>query len=233
MQLDFMAGDGFRLYQGDAIDFLKSLPDASIDCVITDPAYESLEQHRSRGTTPRLVNWFETFPNDRFPELFTEFYRVLKQNSHCYVFCDQVTMFHIKPIGESVGFKFWKPIVWDKEAIGMGYHYRSQYEMILFFEKGKRKLNDLGIGDVISQKRLRKGKQNPDCYPTEKPVEVAEILVKQSTQPGEIILDCFAGSCSTGVAALNQDRRFIGADISDDAIELAKHRFCQRHEQAA
>lgn len=233
MQLDFMGSDGFRLYQEDAIDFLKGLPDASIDCVVTDPAYESLEQHRSRGTTPRLVNWFTTFPNDRFPELFSELYRVLKQNSHCYVFCDQTTMFHIKPIGEAVGFKFWKPIVWDKEAIGMGYHYRSQYEMILFFEKGKRKLNDLGIGDVISQKRLRKGKQNPDCYPTEKPVEVAEILVNQSTRPGEIVLDCFAGSCSTGAAALNQGRRFIGADISDDAIELAKHRFCHRHEQVA
>ncbi|WP_366944968.1 hypothetical protein, partial [uncultured Bradyrhizobium sp.] len=46
-----------------------------------------------------------------------------------------------KPFGEQAGFKFWKPIVWDKVQIGMGYHYRCRYEFVLFFEKGKRRLN--------------------------------------------------------------------------------------------
>jgi DNA modification methylase len=54
-------------------------------------------------------------------------------------------MFIVKPIAEKMGFKFWKPIIWDKVKIGMGYHYRSRYENILFFEKYKRKLNDLSI----------------------------------------------------------------------------------------
>ncbi|MFP9068722.1 DNA methyltransferase, partial [Enterococcus faecalis] len=69
----------------------------------------------------------------------------MKKNSHFYLFCDQETMFVIKPIAESMGFKFWKPIVWDKVSIGMGYHYRARYEFIPFFEKGKRKLNNLSI----------------------------------------------------------------------------------------
>ena len=51
-------------------------------------------------------------------------------------------MFVVKPIAESVGFKFWKPLIWDKQKMGMGYHYRARYEFILFFEKGKRHLND-------------------------------------------------------------------------------------------
>ena len=63
-------------------------------------------------------------------------------------------MFVAKPEAESAGFKFWKPLVWDKRTIGMGYHYRARYEFILFFEKGKRRLNDLGIADVISVPRF-------------------------------------------------------------------------------
>lgn len=48
-------------------------------------------------------------------------------------------MFVIKPLAEKMGFQVSEPIVWDKVAIGMGYHYRARYEFILFFEKGKRK----------------------------------------------------------------------------------------------
>lgn len=138
--------------QGDAVEWLGSLPAESVDLVITDPAYESLEKHRAKGTTTRLSHsksssndWFPIFPNARFGGLFEQLYRVLKRDTHCYMFCDQETMFVAKPIGESVGFKFWKPIVWDKKRIGMGYHYRARYEFVLFFEKGKRRLSDLGI----------------------------------------------------------------------------------------
>ena len=62
----------------------------------------------------------------------------------------QGTMFVAKPEAERAGFKFWKPLVWDKRTIGMGYHYRARCEFILFFEKGKRRLNDLGVADVLS-----------------------------------------------------------------------------------
>jgi len=124
----------YSLHNGDAVEWLQTLPDDSIDLVITDPAYESLEKHRAIGTTTRLKNsksssndWFTIFPNSRFPELFTEIYRVLKNNSHFYLFCDSDTMFVAKPIGEACGFKFWKPIVWDKKKIGMGYHYRARH----------------------------------------------------------------------------------------------------------
>lgn len=202
----------------DAMDWLKTLEDNSIDLFITDPPYESLEKHRKIGTTTRLKQsksssnqWFDIFPNNRFYDLFKEIYRVMKKNSHFYLFCDQETMFAVKPIAESVGFKFWKPIVWDKQAIGMGYHYRARYEFILFFEKGKRKLNDLGIADVLEYKRVWKG------YPTEKPVELLEVLIKQSSNEGEVIADSFFGSGATFIAASNLSRNYIGCDIADSA----------------
>src|SRR3954471_16064022 len=109
------------LHTSDAVDFLRSVGPGSLDLVITDPPYESLEKHRAIGTTTRLKHskassndWFAIFPNVRFPELFAEVYRVLRRHAHFYLFCDPETMFVAKPAGEQAGFKFWKPLIWDK-----------------------------------------------------------------------------------------------------------------------
>ena len=117
-----------------------------------------------------------------------------------------------------MGFRFWKPLIWDKMKIGMGYHYRARYELILFFEKGKRKLNDLGVADIIQVPRIRNG------YPAEKPVEVADVLIRQSTVGAETVIDPFMGSASTGVAAVGVGRRFMGNDLCDRAVEVATQR---------
>ncbi|WP_080174005.1 DNA-methyltransferase [Photobacterium toruni] len=214
-----------QLYQQDAVEWLSSLADNSIDLLITDPPYESLEKHRKIGTTTRLKNsksssnqWFDIFPNQRFQILLEQAYRVLKPNSHFYLFCDQETMFYIKPIAEQVGFKFWKPIVWDKVAIGMGYHYRARYEFILFFEKGKRKLTNLSIPDVLEFKRVYRG------YPTEKPVTLIKTLIEQSSVEGDIVADPFFGSGSTLVAAQQLQRQAWGNDISDAAHQHLRGR---------
>src|SRR5215468_1878519 len=208
----------FELYSQDAVCWLTSQQGESVDLVVTDPAYESLEKHRAIGTTTRLKHskassndWFKIFPNARFGELFRELYRVLRKDSHFYLLCDAETMFIAKPEAEQAGFRFWKPLVWDKCTIGMGYHYRARYEMILFFEKGKRRLNDLGVPDVIEVPRVRNG------YPSEKPVALGDLLVRQSTAPWNLVVDPFAGSGAFGVAAVRAGRRFAGADISKDA----------------
>ncbi|MGC4087408.1 MAG: hypothetical protein QM756_05870 [Polyangiaceae bacterium] len=111
----------FQLFQYDAVEWLRSLPAESVDLVITDPPYESLEKHRAVGTTTRLKVsaassnvWFRIFPNARFPELFSELYRVMRKHSHFYLVCDSETAFIAKPEAEKAGFKFWKPLVWDK-----------------------------------------------------------------------------------------------------------------------
>jgi len=217
-----------ELAQLDAVQWLKTLPSDSVDLLITDPPYESLEKHRAIGTTTRLKvsagssnPWFTVFPNARFGELFGEVYRVLKRNSHFYLMCDQETAFIAKPIAETAGFKFWKPLIWDKCTIGMGYHYRARYEFVLFFEKGKRKLNDLGIADVLTAPRVRGG------YPAEKPVALSETLILQSSSAGDVVADPFMGSGSVGVATLKLSRRFLGNDVSDSALAHSRGRFAQ------
>jgi site-specific DNA-methyltransferase (adenine-specific) len=218
----------YHMTTGDAVDWLKSWPVESFDVVVTDPPYESLEKHRAIGTTTRLTHskassndWFQVFPYSRFGELFVELFRVLKKDAHLYVFSDTETMFVAKPAGEAAGFRFWKPLVWDRKRIGMGYHYRSRYQFILFFEKGKRKLNSLGVADVIEAERVDQG------YPTEKPVEVIEVLLRQSSDPGQVACDPFAGSGSTGVAAIKNERHFWGCDICLEAVEVSTNRLVE------
>ena len=208
-----------NLFNEDAFTFLNKLEPESIDLIVTDPPYESLEKYRI-GTGKRLKNWFGIIQNSSFPRLFEAFYRVLKENTHLYMMCDQETAFVARQIGIDAGFKFWKPLVWDKQKIGMGYHYRAQYEFILFFEKGKRKLNDFSIPDVLSVKRIK----SKSAYPTEKPVELGRTLIEQSTNPGETVLDPFMGSGAFGVAAVELGRGFIGNDISKEAFDLAQKR---------
>jgi site-specific DNA-methyltransferase (adenine-specific) len=229
----------FRLYQGDAIELMRSLPDASIDCIDLDCAYESLERHRAVGTTTRLKKsdassneWFPIFRNACFPDLFAEAWRVLKKNTHFYFWCDDETAEIAKPIARDAGLKFWNTIIWAKTkgvvsvdtmeqsdvSIGLGYHYRRSHENILMFEKGKRKLLNLGIADVLCFPRIK------GSYPTEKPVDLHKVLIANSTLPGDIVLDPFMGSGSAGSAAIRLGRSFIGGDIKESAVALARQR---------
>ena len=215
----------FRIAKADAVTWLGTLEDESVDLAVTDPAYESLEKHRAIGTTTRLKrskassnDWFSIFPNARFPELFQELYRVLRRDRHLYMFCDAETMFVVKPIAEAAGFRFWKPIVWNKKRIGLGYHYRCSYELVLFFEKGKRKLNDLSIPDILEEKSIRGG------YPAEKPSALSSVFIRQSSEPGELVIDPFMGSGSVGVAALSQGRSFAGTDLCAEAVTITERR---------
>src|SRR5437764_10334106 len=143
-----MATPRFQLVQLDAVAWLRSLPSASVDLLITDPPYESLEKYRAIGTTTRLKHskassndWFAIFPNARFPELFTEVYRVLRRDAHFYLYCDPETMFVAKPLAEAAGFKFWKPLIWDK-CLGP--------DTPVWTERGVVRIAGLAAGDRVA-----------------------------------------------------------------------------------
>ena len=217
------------LNRGDAVEWLREIPGTSVDLVITDPPYESLEKHRAVGTTTRLKHskassndWFEIFPNDRFEELFTEIYRGTQEGSALLPVLrsgnDVCRQAHRRTNRVSI---LETSHIWDKLKIGMGYHYRARYELVLFFEKGKRKLNDLGVPDIIQAPRIYKG------YPTEKPVEVSEVLIRQSSQPGELVIDPFVGAGATGVAAVHLQRDFMGNDLCQEAVDITTERLVQ------
>lgn len=150
--------------QADAILSLEALPDSSVDLFCMDIAYESLERHRSKGTTTRLKQsksssnpWFGIFPNTKLLPLVMQCYRTLKTERHAYFWCDDETGQLMWELCQFAGFYPWKFLTWvkvrstvdgrrsadgtpwrtaaDQVRFGTGYHYPGAVEKILFVEK--------------------------------------------------------------------------------------------------
>ena len=223
MQTEIEIGENQRRWSvehADALKFLQSQNSSSAGLVITDPAYDSLENHRQIGTTTRLTgDWFSVVGDDYYRPLFLEIHRVLRPDAHGYCFCDQSTLPLIRDAVRFSALDWFKFLIWDKVHIGMGYRYRARHELIAFFGRGTgRQVADLGVGDVLECPRVHGG------YPTEKPVDLLRLLITQSSDPGDLVVDPFTGSGSTGSAALLEGRRFAGCDLDEDAVALAKDR---------
>lgn len=227
----------FDLHEGDALSYLReSVPSDSVDTICVDPPYASLEKHRKTGTTTRLKVsegssnvWFPVIENEVLLDHAKEWLRVLKPGRHLYLLCDPETSYDIVPELKAAGWIWGNRLVWNKGWIGMGYHYRRKYEDVLFFTKKpkgdekKRRLRDLGMADVLDKPEYRALK-GAGYYPTQKPCALLQALIHQSTEPGELVLDPFCGSGSTGEAALANGCRFLGIDITPEAIRRSTER---------
>jgi site-specific DNA-methyltransferase (adenine-specific) len=218
----------FDIREQDCIEFLRSLPDASVDLIITDPAYSGMNQHMRFGHgrivghygKPDNERWFQEFSDD--PESYAEFLgecrRVLRQDRHVYIMFDSFSMLSLGALMRGF-FEVKGVIVWDKVHLGMGHYFRRRHEQIVFASKGRRKLSRRDIPDVWAVPRIHGA-----AYPTQKPVRLFEYMVEASADPGFVVCDPFCGSGSSGVAAVRHGCDFIGADIDARAVELSRDR---------
>jgi site-specific DNA-methyltransferase (adenine-specific) len=191
-----------RLVEADAREFLPTLPDQSVDLIVTDPPY-----HFDRGAH-YFRQWFAELGDDEWGPVFRELHRVLRQDAHAYVFCDRRTHPIFDAAAAAAGFTVHPPLVWDKLSIGLGGGaWRSQHELIAFYSKGSRQGNHRNRGDVLHAPRIARG------YPTEKPLAVILPLIEQASLPGEIVLDPFCGSGTVGNAARRLERRALLIDV--------------------
>lgn len=205
-----------KLINADCLEVLAGLPDKSIDCVITDPPYGiDFQSHRHRRKYDKIKNDNDlSFLDDLNKELF----RVMKDNTHIYQFCSFKTIDKFKVAFEKY-FQLKNIIVWNKGNFGTGNYYRYKYEFCLFGIKGDKKIKSHGIGDVIDCDGT-----NNKLHPTQKPTKLIKILMEQSSDEGDVVLDPFMGSGSTGEVAKMLNRDFIGIEINKEYFEIAKNR---------
>ena len=97
--------------------------------------------------------------------------------------------------------------------------YAPKYEMIIFAHKGRRILNGFRYADIIQAKRT-----GNKYHPTEKPTDLLELFINNSTDESNTVLDCFMGSGSTGVACINTNRKFIGIELDNTYFNIARER---------
>lgn len=208
---------------------------ARFDLIVTDPPYDSLTKWAGVGTTARMGfgrgrdaaasdKFYPTIDRDDMWQVLMALDNLAKENSYTYIMADgeymPVLLAWVRESGE-LSWNYSKPLVWDKINAGMGYHWRSTHEYIVMFQKGRKRLNDLGKQDVFRYKRVTGG------YPTEKPFQLFEDLILNSTQPGDWVLDPFCGSGVTAAVCQKHGRNCVTLDISPRATEWAQRRLEQ------
>lgn len=209
-----------QVYNTDAIKWLKTLDNDSVDLIVSDPPYR-VTQHGHSGLggifktkvgedkklNGKLFEHNEVDVNDYAGEL----YRVLKPDSHCYIMTNDRNLQNFMNVFTNIGFNFCKLLIWDKQNKITNQYYMNQVEYILFMYKGRNKqINNCGTSNLISVNNVKNKTHN---HPTEKPVELMEILIKNSTNEGDLVLDPFVGVGATPVACQNLKRNFIGCEL--------------------
>lgn len=215
-----------------AMQELKKIKDNSIDLIVTDPPYK-VTKRGSAGNVggmlkKELTNKGKIFKHNDIDinEYAKEFYRVLKDKSHCYVMTNNLNLIEYLNVFTNSGFKFTKSLIWNKGNKIMSQSYMSQFEYILFFKKnGHKKINFCGTSDILEiPNKKTKDENGKNIHDTEKPIELMEILIKNSSNENDLVLDPFAGSGSTALACINLNRKFISYEIDETYQKIANER---------
>lgn len=218
------------LYLGDARDLLPVIGNVSMVC--TDVPYE-LESGGPSGLMggkfdPAVYdNSGEFIPCDiEFGEFMPLVADVLPQG-HAYFMVNNRYVAEIENAALAAGFRFHNWLVWDKGTCTPNRWYMKNCEFTLFVFRGEgRLINDCGSRQLIRCPNVIGG-----VHDTQKPVALMEHYIRNSSQLGETVLDPFMGSGTTGVAALNLGRKFIGIEKDYDHFTNACKRIIEETRQ--
>lgn len=220
------------IIQGDCLQIMSQIPDGSIDLIVTDPPYK-LTQRGSSGTmsgywTTDAAKKGTVFEHNdiEIEQYLPEFYRILKEDAHCYIMCNNLNMPHFFDVIGKSKFHFVKLLVWDKQTKICGKYYMGQIEFIFFLRKGKDKpINDCGVSDLFSfPNKKEKNADGLNIHDSQKPVGLMQTLIRNSSNEGDIVLEPFCGSGTTCIAALRENRKYIGIELDPKYYEVAKKR---------
>lgn len=187
-----------QVVHGDCIPIMRSMPSSSLDLVIADPPY--LVRYRPRDG--------RGFPNDDnaawlLPS-YREMYRLLKPDAFCVSFYGWPWIDRFMATWKQAGFRPVSHLVWNKPYCSREGYTRSYHEVGFLLAKGSPARSAKPPCDVLPWEYT-----DNKLHPTEKPVVAIAPLIDAFSKPGDIILDPFAGSGTTGVAARSFGRHFI------------------------
>lgn len=242
------------IHRGDCIEVLRSLPDASVDMVFADPPYNlQLGGDLLRPDNSKVDavddDWdkFGSFAEyDAFTRAWLkECRRVLKPEGSIWVIGSYHNVFRLGAAIQDLGFWVLNDIIWRKsnpmpnfkgtrftnahETLIWAARSREQkrytfnYDALKAFNEDTQMRSDWTLALCTGEERI-KDADGKKAHPTQKPEALLHRLILASTKPGDLILDPFFGSGTTGAAAKRLGRRFIGLEKEDEYIAVAKTR---------
>ena len=218
----------FELWNGDCLELMKNIPDGSVDLVLTDPPYivETSGGGLYKGESVKYNKEIEFMKNGFSENVLEEICRIMKK-INVYFFCSQ------KQIPILIDFFVnkkkcnWNLICWHKTNVvpACGNKYLTDTEYILFFrEKGVKVYGTYETKKTYYVTPTNQKEKKLYGHPTIKPQEILKNLIVNSTTENGVVLDCFMGSGSTGVACVNTNRHFIGIELDEGYFNIAKKR---------
>lgn len=217
----------YSLLFGDCLERMKEIPDASVDLCVSDIPYKLTGGGKGDGANSKrpkgiLSDNSQLMNVPKFEDWLPDLYRIMKDGTHIYLMCNFKNLNDLMNKSLAVGFKHINLLVWEKNNCTPSQFYMKNCEYTLLLRKGSSKyINDIGgsktvhkFGNIIGNK----------VHPTEKPTDLMEFYVKNSSNEGDVVLDMFMGSGSTIVAALNTNRKAIGIELNDNYFNIAKDR---------
>lgn len=228
-------------YNDDCLKYLKEINNNSVDLILTDPPYnlsqystgnisfvDKKKNQQLRATLNNdIANWDKDFdPSD----LKDDFLRVLKPTGNIFAFTSPNLFgrWHeiYDPIFDSFNFFIWHKTNPAPKIFKAGFLNSCEMVICLWnrghkwnFGKQDKMHNFFESSICMGKERIK----NPK-HPTQKPVGILKHLINLSTDKNDIILDPYMGTGSTGVAAIQLKRKFIGIEMDENFFEIANER---------
>jgi len=222
-----------QIIQGDCFEVLPKIGSKTIDLILTDPPYlisrksnfKNSDNVKFNGISIDFGEWDkEEFDIER---LLTEYYRVLKPGGTLVIFYDVWKSNQIKVFAEKAGFKQPRVCQWLKTnpvPINSKLNYLSNASEFFFtFVKSKKPTFNSQYDNGVYQYPLCHGKERTK-HPTQKPLPLIKDLILKHSNEGDLVLDTFGGSGTTGVACKILNRDFILVEMDSEYVEISNNR---------
>lgn len=248
----FFKENNFTLYKGDCIRVLKKMADNSVDVIFADPPYflsnGGISCHSGKQVSVNKGFWDKSHNvQDKLKfnrKWLKECRRVLRDNGTIWI---SGTFHNIYTVGvalELEGFSIINNITWQKPNPAPNLACRcftNSTETIIWArkidekgKKGKHYFNYSLMKEINNNKQMKdvwllnlpqKKEKKYGKHPTQKPLSVLERILLASTEEGDLVLDPFNGSGTTGIACMNINRRYIGIEKEKDYLNLTIKRY--------
>lgn len=219
------AGESWHVQCGDCLELLAEMEASTFGAVIADLPYligaiSSGDAKSKAGSWVDLMNasfWYRAW--------MVECWRVLRDGGYMVIFTNWRSSPMMLKACADAKITVHSLAIWDKEWIGPAgpAQLRPTYEMMIFCGKGRAKIDDRSQSDIFRCKWMA-GHSGKSGHPAEKPVPLLRRVVELVTLPGEIVLDPFMGSGTTGIAALQSGRVFEGIEGNEAHVFTAVER---------
>ena len=230
------------VYSGSFQSVLGTLPSGSVDLIVTDPPYginfrgcrqrQTAHPVRAKRVPSEIKNLIAHDTADQALSQMNAFLlyasRLLRPGGCCCVCCPgggrRISILNNWTRLISRHLKLKELVVWDKGSLGLGPHYRSNYEFVIVATKAGSPCKWHGKSDVPNVVRINRRIPRAGDHPTPKPIGLMAHFIGLHSKVGDLVLDPFAGQGPTLVAAKRLGRKFIGIEIEQRHCEVVVKR---------